>query len=117
MNDVAIKLLKPETVGSESSVRKFLAEIDVLRACRDPHIVAFYGGWAQKVRDMPHAWLKQSRRLGAAPWQHIHTASGMLLGQLQSDSGPLLCYFNCHPGALAHQHQAPCSARSYLGHW
>ena len=79
MNDVAIKLLKPETVGSESSVRKFLAEIDVLRACRDPHIVAFYGGWAQKVRDMPHAWPKQSRRLGAAPWRHIHSASGILI--------------------------------------
>ena len=46
---MAVKLLKPETMASESSSRKFLAEIDVLRACRDQHIVAFLGAWAHKA--------------------------------------------------------------------
>ena len=49
VSEVAVKLLKPETMASESSSRKFLAEIDVLRACRDQHIVAFLGAWAHKA--------------------------------------------------------------------
>ena len=49
VTEVAIKLLKPETATSDSSARKFLAEIDVLRACRNQHVVAFLGAWAQKV--------------------------------------------------------------------
>ncbi|KAK9787355.1 hypothetical protein WJX73_003664 [Symbiochloris irregularis] len=48
VNEVAIKLLKPETQNSASSIDKFIAEIDVLRACRDQHIVTFNGAWANK---------------------------------------------------------------------
>lgn len=50
VNDVAIKLLKPETKDSAASIEKFIAEIDVLRACRDQHIVGFMGAWANQVR-------------------------------------------------------------------
>ncbi|KAK9812352.1 hypothetical protein WJX73_004586 [Symbiochloris irregularis] len=48
VNDVAIKLMKPETLSSGSSIQKFIAEIDVLRACRDQHIVAFAGAFANE---------------------------------------------------------------------
>ena len=54
VSEVALKLLKPETVASDSSSRKFLAEIDVLRACRDQHIVAFLGAWAHKASNSLH---------------------------------------------------------------
>lgn len=47
--DVAIKLLKPEAVGATDGIHNFLAEIDVLRACRDEHVVAFRGAWANEV--------------------------------------------------------------------
>ncbi|KAK9805402.1 hypothetical protein WJX73_001387 [Symbiochloris irregularis] len=48
VNDVAIKLMKHDMVNSSSNIAKFLAEIDVLRACRDQHIVAFNGAWANE---------------------------------------------------------------------
>ncbi|KAK9808198.1 hypothetical protein WJX73_008032 [Symbiochloris irregularis] len=46
--DVAIKLLKPEAISATDGIQDFLAEIDVLRACRDEHVVAFRGAWANQ---------------------------------------------------------------------
>ncbi|KAK9799778.1 hypothetical protein WJX73_006089 [Symbiochloris irregularis] len=46
--EVAIKLMKPDQSYASSSIAKFIAEIDVLRACRDMHIVAFNGAWASE---------------------------------------------------------------------
>ena len=46
---IAIKLMKPETANSNSSIRRFVAEIDILRACRHAHVVTFVGAWANEV--------------------------------------------------------------------
>ena len=47
--EVAVKLMRPEISGSESSLQKFVAEIDLLRACRHANIVAFLGAFHQDV--------------------------------------------------------------------
>ena len=49
VSDVAVKFLKPEAADQASSIEKFVAEIDVLRACRDTHVVGFLGAWAHNV--------------------------------------------------------------------
>ena len=61
VDEVAIKLLKPETAADDSSARQFLAEIDVLRACRNQHVVTFLGAWAQKV--CVPAWACAGRKM------------------------------------------------------
>ena len=50
LEEVAIKLMKPEAANSESSIEKFVDEIDILRACRNAHIVTFIGAWANEVQ-------------------------------------------------------------------
>ncbi|KAK9812104.1 hypothetical protein WJX73_006928 [Symbiochloris irregularis] len=46
--EVAVKLMKPEKDDATASISKFCAEIDLLRACRDEHIVSFKGAWANE---------------------------------------------------------------------
>ncbi|KAK9811928.1 hypothetical protein WJX73_000424 [Symbiochloris irregularis] len=48
VNEVAIKLLKPETTNTPSAISNFIAEIEILRAARDDHVVAFRGAWANE---------------------------------------------------------------------
>lgn len=49
-NEVAVKVLAAESDSpAEERMRMFLEEINIMRACRDPHIVLFIGAWAHKV--------------------------------------------------------------------
>ena len=51
INDVAVKILKSDLGAAHqaSALQGFLAEIDIMRACRDTHIVGFLGAWANDV--------------------------------------------------------------------
>lgn len=54
VNEIAIKLLKPEDQNNparvgKSTMTKFVSEMNVLRACRDAHIVSFQGAWVHPV--------------------------------------------------------------------
>lgn len=48
-NEVAVKVLAAEAASPEENMRRLCEEIDIMRACRDPHIVLFIGAWAHKV--------------------------------------------------------------------
>lgn len=50
VTEVAMKILKPEFAAQPSSKQAFLAEINLLHACRDASIVSMLGGWAHAVR-------------------------------------------------------------------
>lgn len=44
--EVAVKFLKNEGAeGVATNLRQFASEVDIMRACRDPHIVNFLGAW------------------------------------------------------------------------
>ena len=49
VTDVAVKVLKPDAASKASVLQNFVAEVDILRACRHPHIVNFVGAWADEV--------------------------------------------------------------------
>lgn len=51
IDEVAVKFLKPEASQQEGSIKKFIAEIDILQACRDTRIVSFLGAYTQNVGD------------------------------------------------------------------
>lgn len=48
---VAVKFLHPAAcLAAVSDTKRFMAEVDLLRACRDNNIVDFKGAWAQQVQ-------------------------------------------------------------------
>ena len=47
--DVAVKFLKPEAAEQAQGIMKFVAEIDIMRACSHPNILSFLGAWAHQV--------------------------------------------------------------------
>lgn len=49
VNHVAVKFLNPERANSTSAMKAFGVEIDILRACRNVHVVSFVGAWACQV--------------------------------------------------------------------
>lgn len=56
MSDVAIKIMQPESAHQLDHKRKFYKEIEILRACRDRHVVGFVGAFVDEVS----SWLSTS---------------------------------------------------------
>lgn len=49
VREVAIKFLCDAAYTDELTVSRFAAEVQVLKACRDPNVVNCLGAWLQKV--------------------------------------------------------------------
>ena len=52
VKEVATKFLNPVSDAAGLSIKKFAAEVDFLRACRDENIVGFVGAWLQPVSNL-----------------------------------------------------------------
>ena len=46
---MAVKILKAEAASHANALQNFVAEIDIMRACRDNNIVGFVGAWNNEV--------------------------------------------------------------------